>query len=110
MVRSNSIFRTAEPTEPRLSLNLPCVIHLETGAIAATVYNISYSGLAVRLPAAQNDFNLATVRALEVPDIGEFALRSRWRKADQIGFAFASRRSARPILEAYFTQTGQYPD
>lgn len=110
MVLSNSIFRTAEPTEPRLLIDLPCVIQLAEGQILAAVYNISYGGIAVRLAAAQNTFDLASLKAISVPEIGDLEVESRWRKADEIGFCFKRKREVRPLLDAYFTRTGKFPD
>jgi hypothetical protein len=110
MVHSKSIFRTAEPTDPRLLVDLPCTLRLSTGQIEATLFNVSYKGMAIRLQAADNRFDLSTIEALVVPEIGEFLVRTRWRKTDQIGFAFESKRGARPLLEAYFAKIGKYPD
>lgn len=110
MVHSKSIFRTAEPTEPRLRLDLPCTLHLSNAKIDARLFNISYSGLALRLPDADCGFDLASLQSLKIPEIGEFVVLSRWRKTDQIGFAFQSKRGARPLLDAYFSKIGKYPD
>ncbi|MEW2913581.1 PilZ domain-containing protein [Leisingera sp. JC11] len=109
MVHSNSIFRAAEPTEPRLRLNLPCTINLSGSELEATVYNISYSGFAVRLPEGQNTFALAELKSVTIQEIGEFEIHTRWRKDVRIGFKFLSKRSARPVLDAYFARTGEYP-
>lgn len=109
MVHSNSIFRTAEPTEPRLRLNLPCVVNLSGSKQEATVYNISYSGFAIRLPEGHETFALADLNSVTIGDIGEFEVRTRWRKDVRIGFKFYSKRGARPELDAYFTRIGEYP-
>ncbi|OBY27321.1 hypothetical protein A9D60_02955 [Leisingera sp. JC1] len=76
----------------------------------AIVYNISYSGFAVRLPdEGQNSFSLAELQSVSIEDIAEFEVRTRWRKDARIGFAFLSKRGARPILDAYFTKNGEFP-
>lgn len=109
MVHTNSIFRTAEPTEPRLRLHLPCKINLSDSALDATVYNISYSGFAVRVPEGQNSFSLDQLQSVTIEDVGEFEVRTRWRKDVRIGFKFLSKRGARPILDAFFARIGDYP-
>ncbi|WP_082020377.1 MULTISPECIES: PilZ domain-containing protein [unclassified Leisingera] len=109
MVQTNSIFRTAKPTEPRLRLNLPCTVNLSGSVREAIVYNISYSGFAVRLPEGQNNFSLAELKSVSIEDIAEFEVRTRWRKDTRIGFAFLSKRGARPILDAYFAKIGEFP-
>ncbi|KIC37520.1 hypothetical protein RA26_09675 [Leisingera sp. ANG-M7] len=75
----------------------------------AIVYNISHSGFAVRLPEDQNTFSLAELRSVSIGDIAEFEVRTRWRKDARIGFAFLSKRGARPVLDAYFTKIGEFP-
>lgn len=110
MVKSNSIFRRAEPTEPRLPIDLPCLLHLDGGPLSADVYNISYRGMAVRLEAEKNTFDLKTLTGILVPAIGEFLVLARWRKAGSLGFSFTNKRTVRPLLDAYFAQIGRYPD
>lgn len=109
MVHTNSIFRTAEPTEPRLRLNLPCCVHLSDSTLEATVYNVSYSGFAIRLPEGQNTFSLETLKSVSIAEIGDIEVRTRWRKDVRIGFKFLSKRSTRPLLDAYFSKIGEYP-
>ncbi|MFY0310863.1 PilZ domain-containing protein [Leisingera sp. D0M16] len=97
------------PTAPRLRLDLPCVINLADAQIEAQLCNISYQGLAVRLPEGQPPFELAQMQSVTISGIGEFAVATRWRKDGKIGLAFLSKRGARPLLDAYFAKTGEYP-
>ncbi|MBY6065600.1 PilZ domain-containing protein [Leisingera aquaemixtae] len=109
MVHTNALFRTAEPTEPRLRLNLSCAINLTGSVLQATLYNISYSGLAVRLPEEQSEFDLAQLKSVTIAEIGDLEVRARWRRDGKIGFKFLSKRGARPLLDAYFSRIGEYP-
>ncbi|NSY38832.1 PilZ domain-containing protein [Leisingera sp. ANG59] len=109
MVHSNSIFREAEPTEPRLRLNLQCSLNLSGSRLDAALYNISYSGFAVRLPEGQNTFPLAELKSVTIEQIDEFEVCARWRKDDRIGFKFLSKRGARPVLDEFFAGIGEYP-
>lgn len=105
----SSHFRTVVPSEPRLRQELSCAIKLSDGELEATLYNISYGGFAVRLPEAQNAFELTKLKFVTIADIGEFAVRVRWRRATCLGFKFQSKRDARALLDAYFSKIGEYP-
>ncbi|UWQ82925.1 PilZ domain-containing protein [Leisingera caerulea] len=104
-----SYFRTVIPSEPRLRLEMPCVIILSDGELEAKVYNISYGGFAVRLPEGQNTFELAKLQSIAIAGIGEFAIQARWRRPASLGLKFQSKRGARPLLDAFFARTGEYP-
>jgi len=97
------------PTAPRLSLSLPCVINLAGTQVEALLCNISYQGVAVRLPEGESSYDLAQMQSVTISGIGEFAVKTRWRKDGKIGLAFLSKRGARPLLDAYFAKTGEYP-
>tara|TARA_R100000544_G_scaffold31249_1_gene17551 strand:+ start:3831 stop:4067 length:237 start_codon:yes stop_codon:yes gene_type:complete len=77
--------------------------------LEATLYNISYGGFAVRLPEAQNTFELAKLQSVAVAGIGEFVVQVRWRRLTCIGLKFQNKRGARALLDAYFAKTGEYP-
>ncbi|WP_291733721.1 PilZ domain-containing protein [Leisingera sp. F5] len=102
-------YRTVVPSEPRLRLELPCVVTLSDGELEATLYNISYGGFAVRLPEAQNTFELAKLQSVTIADIGEFAVQVRWRRPTYLGLKFQNKRGARALLDAYFIKTGEFP-
>lgn len=105
----NSHFRTVVPSEPRLRQELPCVVKLSDGELEGTLYNISYGGFAVRLPEAQNTFELAKLQSVAIADIGEFAVQVRWRRGACLGLKFQSKRGVRALLDAHFAKTGEYP-
>ncbi|WP_323784185.1 PilZ domain-containing protein [Leisingera sp.] len=109
MATSSPYAKNPIPTAPRLSRNLPCVINLSDTQVEAVLYNISYQGFAVSLPEGQSTFELAQIQTVTISGIGEFAVEARWRKNGNIGFAFLSKRGARPLLDAYFAISGEYP-
>ena len=92
-----------------MRLDLPCVINLTDAQVEAQLCNISYKGFAVRLPEGQPPFELAQMKSVTISGIGEFAVAARWRKDGKIGLAFLSKREARPVLDAYFARTGEFP-
>ncbi|CUI00823.1 PilZ domain-containing protein [Leisingera aquaemixtae] len=104
-----SYSQPAIATAPRLRLDLPCVINLTDTQVEAQLCNISYQGFAVRLLEGQDPFELAQMQSVTITGIGEFAVTARWRRDGKIGLAFLSKRGARPLLDAYFARTGEYP-
>lgn len=109
MNKNQSIFRSPTPTEPRISLDLPCTVQIMDNSLNADVFNVSYSDIGVVLDADHQDFSWKTLHSVSVPEIGDFEVSIKWKKGCRLGLKFNSKRSARPVLTTYFQKTGNYP-
>ena len=109
MKQNPSFLRNPVDTESRLQLRLPCTIHCPNQAFEVFTFNISYSGIGVELPADASEEESYLPDTISIPDIGTFDVYVRWRRGLRIGCAFSAKRSARPVLDAYFKKTGTYP-
>lgn len=110
MVKSdNTIFGRPLASEARMPLQLPCMLHYSDHNFRAATANISYAGVGVRLPADRPGFKTSGLLAVSVLDVGRFDVLVSWKRVDRLGLRFVSRKTARPILNAYFAKTGKYP-
>ncbi|MEP2715982.1 PilZ domain-containing protein [Pseudophaeobacter sp.] len=109
MTTDNPYSREVVDTESRLALKLPCTISLTEGAIEGETFNISYSGIAIELAPEDDNFDPNAVKSITVPDIGEFEVAVRWKKGLKVGLRFLTKRSSRPVLDAYFEKIDSYP-
>ena len=92
---------------PRLPLRLGCVLHLPDGDRPAVATNISYSGIGVELPGEELDPR--RIEAVTLDGIGRLETVFRWQRWGRAGLSFRNRSGARPLLNAYFRSTGEYP-
>lgn len=109
MKQNHSFFREPVDTESRLQLRLPCTIQCPDQAFQVFTFNVSYSGIGVELPSDASDDKSYLPDTITIPDIGTFDVYVRWRRGLRLGCAFSAKRSARPVLDAYFKKTGAYP-
>ncbi|MEW2915303.1 PilZ domain-containing protein [Leisingera sp. JC11] len=103
------MFRQPEPSEPRLSLKLPCTLNLPVRDLAATTVNVSYGGLGIELPEGAPVFDRKELLTVTVDGIGVLQVDILWWRGSRLGLKFRSKRSARPALDAYFRKLGEYP-
>ncbi len=97
------------PVEPRLMKNLCCILSLPNRELQAATLNFSYSGLGVVLPEDASEIDFREIHTVTVNGIGKLQVIGLWRSGFKIGLKFVSRRSTRPILDAYFKTIGEYP-
>ena len=96
-------------TEMRMQLVLPCTLYFPELEMSAETFNVSYRGLGVNLAPGDQGFAWNTLRSINVQDIGDFDVIVRWRRGGRVGLKFCSKVTARPVLNSYFHQSGNYP-
>lgn len=109
MSTSPSFFRHPIPTDQRLKVELPCTLNPEDGGAPATVCNISYTGLALELPPDADGLEMGKPLSVAISGLGQFSVTIRWHRGKRVGLSFESKRAARPLLDAYFGKTGEFP-
>ncbi|WP_390955244.1 PilZ domain-containing protein [Parasedimentitalea psychrophila] len=93
----------------RIPLCLPCSVQLLEGNLSAETFNVSYSGLGVVLAPEYPGFTWKALQSVSVQGLGDFDVAVKWRRGNRLGLRFCSKTTARPVLNAYFMQTGNYP-
>jgi len=109
MNTNKSFLRNPVHTETRMKLGLPCNLYLGDQELQAVTFNISYSGFGVELPADGHTFDVKSLVSASIEDIGNFDVFVRWKRGHRMGLSFSSKRSAKPMLNAYFKRTNCYP-
>ncbi|ATG38129.1 PilZ domain protein (plasmid) [Phaeobacter piscinae] len=96
-------------TEPRLRLEIPCTLNFSREEHPAKIVNISYSGLGIELLVEGPVLDSRDVQSVTVEGIGTLHARVLWKRGAKLGLKFASKRNARPALDAFFKKIGDYP-